>query len=274
MATSNKSVIFYCDWLDVFEDMNRSECGELVIALLKYGQDGSKTEFNDSATSMAFSILSKQINRDKQKYIETCDRNRKNAQKRWNNSKRKETTVCDGMRPHASDAIYADTDTDTDTDNDTDNDTDILNTIAHQAALHTENDTNDSLIEKEGNECMLNEKAPMIQKNKKVVENTISECLLKKPSIKEIESEFEELWTLYPNKKSKSKAMKSYVRARTRKKRPATYEQVKHGLDGYVKYIHESNIDIQYIKHGSTWFNQECWNDDYKIASKQNDRWY
>lgn len=271
MAASNKSVIFYCDWLDVFEDMDRSECGELVIALLKYGQDGLKTELKDRATSMAFGILSKQIDRDKQKYIATCDRNRKNAQKRWSNTERKETTVCDGMRPHTSDANYADTDTDTDTD--TEND--ILNTIAHQVALHTENNS-DNLIyrEKEGDKQAFDEKVPNMQTNKTTTESTLFECSIKKPPIKEIEKEFEELWTLYPNKKSKSKAMKSYVKARMRKKEPVTYEQVKHGLDRYVKYIHESNINIQYIKHGSTWFNQECWNDDYKTVSKQNDSWY
>ena len=25
---------------------------------------------------------------------------------------------------------------------------------------------------------------------------------------------------------------------------------------------------MQFIKHGSTWFNQECWNDEYLIRQK------
>ena len=33
----------------------------------------------------------------------------------------------------------------------------------------------------------------------------------------------------------------------------------------YLKYINFEKINQQYIKHGSTWFNQECWNDDYSI---------
>jgi hypothetical protein len=37
------------------------------------------------------------------------------------------------------------------------------------------------------------------------------------------------------------------------------------GLNDYLTYIKIEKVDQQYIKHGSTWFNQECWNDDYSI---------
>ena len=37
------------------------------------------------------------------------------------------------------------------------------------------------------------------------------------------------------------------------------------GLNNYLTYIQVEKVDQQYIKHGSTWFNQECWNDDYSI---------
>ncbi len=83
-----------------------------------------------------------------------------------------------------------------------------------------------------------------------------------------LKNEFENLWESYPNKKSKSKAMKSYIKARKRTKNPVTYEQVKKGIEAYNKYIQAKGLDMQYIKHGSTWFHQECWNDDYNSDSK------
>ncbi|MCI9293031.1 MAG: hypothetical protein HFF01_02635 [Erysipelotrichaceae bacterium] len=101
-------------------------------------------------------------------------------------------------------------------------------------------------------------------------------------SEKDLINEFEKLWELYPNKKSKSKAMRSYISARKRKKDPVTYEQVKTGIEAYNKYIQAKGLDMQYIKHGSTWFHQECWNDDYTIAKnpkvqdniQSNNGWY
>lgn len=86
-----------------------------------------------------------------------------------------------------------------------------------------------------------------------------------------LKNEFEKLWESYPNKKSKSKAMKSYIKARKRIKNPVTYEQVEKGIEAYTQYIQEKGLDMQYVKHGSTWFNNECWNDDYTIdPNKQN----
>lgn len=78
--------------------------------------------------------------------------------------------------------------------------------------------------------------------------------------------EFETLWKLYPNKKGKPNALKSYKKARTRKKNPVDYDTVANGIHNYLFYIKEANVSTQYIKHGSTWFNQECWNDDYTVT--------
>lgn len=69
--------------------------------------------------------------------------------------------------------------------------------------------------------------------------------------------EFDHLWKLYPNKKgSKKKAFESYKRAR---KKGTTFEAVEKGINDYVLYIQINNIDIQYVKHGSTFFNQNSW---------------
>lgn len=74
-----------------------------------------------------------------------------------------------------------------------------------------------------------------------------------------IESEFDVLWKMYPNKKDKAKALKAYKKARTAKKNPVQFETVKYGVEAYVRETRDT--DIKYIKHGSTWFNSECWKD-------------
>lgn len=84
---------------------------------------------------------------------------------------------------------------------------------------------------------------------------------------KQIEEEFEKLWTYYPNKKGKDQAKNKYISAR---KNGTTYEEVAQGLKNYLNYIKAENIEIKFIKHGSTWFNQKSWNDDYKVTSSCN----
>ena len=78
----------------------------------------------------------------------------------------------------------------------------------------------------------------------------------------QLEEEFETIWSNYPRKQGKANALKSYIKAR---KKGTTCEEVLIGLKNYVYYITIEKIQPQYIKQGSTWFNQECWNDDYTI---------
>ena len=79
------------------------------------------------------------------------------------------------------------------------------------------------------------------------------------------ENEFEKLWEHYPNKKGKDQAKNKYLLAR---KQGITYESIAQGLKNYINYIKSENIEEKFIKHGSTWFNQKCWNDDYKISNQ------
>lgn len=73
-------------------------------------------------------------------------------------------------------------------------------------------------------------------------------------------SEFESLWKQYPRKIGKPKALKAYIKAR---KGGTTFEAVQAGLNAYLQQISANKTETAYIKHGSTWFNGECWNDDY-----------
>lgn len=77
-----------------------------------------------------------------------------------------------------------------------------------------------------------------------------------------IESEFEELWKIYPRKDGKKAAFNAFKRALHN---GTTTYIIKQGISRYLAYIRQNNISLRYIKMGSTWFNGECWNDDYDI---------
>lgn len=108
-------------------------------------------------------------------------------------------------------------------------------------------------IENQGqlNTDTLNTKKSIIYNNKKI-------------NKKDFEIEFSELWKIYPRKIGKDKAVKSYVSAR---KNGVTFEMVKTGIEKYKDYV--KGKDEKFIKHGSTWFNQKGWEDDYSTSIEE-----
>lgn len=83
-----------------------------------------------------------------------------------------------------------------------------------------------------------------------------------------VEDEFNLLWELYPRKRGKTNALKAYEKARTDKKNPVTMDAVKKGIEAYRKYLIANKTEERFIAHGSTWFNQRGWEDDYRIGGK------
>lgn len=110
-------------------------------------------------------------------------------------------------------------------------------------------------------------------KDKKDIDNIPSIEPLPLSSKKALEEqytqEFNKLWEYYPNKKGKEQAKSKYISAR---KNGETYETIATGLKNYINYIKAEHIESKYIKHGSSWFNQKCWNDDYKITSNNSNK--
>lgn len=90
---------------------------------------------------------------------------------------------------------------------------------------------------------------------------SVDQTLAKKVSPVDIEKEFKTLWKLYPRKIGKKKAFDTYKKARKVKKIP--YETIQNGLYRYIRYLEQQGTEEQYIMHGSTWFNQEKWQDEY-----------
>lgn len=63
--------------------------------------------------------------------------------------------------------------------------------------------------------------------------------------------DIERLWNLYPNKKGKAIAIKKIPKLI----KEYSYDQIERCINRYIKEIGEKNVDKQYIKHGSTFFN-------------------
>lgn len=81
----------------------------------------------------------------------------------------------------------------------------------------------------------------------------------------DLEKEFDKLWEYYPNKKGKDQALDKYIKAR---KSGTTYDEVAQGLKNYIRYCNHEKTEKRFIKHGSTWFRQKCWKDDYTISTQ------
>lgn len=83
----------------------------------------------------------------------------------------------------------------------------------------------------------------------------------------QIESDFEDCWSIYPKKQGKSAAKKAYIKFA--QKDPELKEKVISGINNYLEYIRKNKIENQFIKQGSTYFNGEYWYDDYDVKKNE-----
>lgn len=90
-----------------------------------------------------------------------------------------------------------------------------------------------------------------------------------KPKTKELQERFGKLWELYPKgkKQGKTQAFKSYEKAI---KDGVTDEVIEKGINDYKKQIEIQKTELRFIKQGSTWFNQHCWEDEYNFDGYSN----
>lgn len=127
-------------------------------------------------------------------------------------------------------------------------------------------------IEQKNKKCANNKCAnaqPLIEnKNTEPLSVTKNKALRKsKPKLapKVLEEEFDTVWDLYPKKKDKTRAFKAFSKAR---KEGVPLEKIREGVQKYVQEIENTGIAHQYIKYGSTWFNNRCWEDEYDTNAK------
>ena len=126
--------------------------------------------------------------------------------------------------------------------------------------LYNERDSVEDVLElKEEDEIPTKE---IILFDKTTPTKRIEKIVADKPNY---EDEFNLIWKEYPRKQGKAASLKSYIKAR---KKGVAKEDIWTGLQNYLLYIEREKVNPKYIKQGSTWFNQECWNDDYIVRKE------
>lgn len=78
--------------------------------------------------------------------------------------------------------------------------------------------------------------------------------------------DFEKLWKLYPRKEGKKVAYKAYQKAI---KNGTTNKQIQDGIVAYKKMLASTERPADKVKMGSTWFNENCWEDEYNFGTSK-----
>ena len=69
---AKKGFLLYYDYRKHLSLLSDAERGKLLMALLNYGERGDMPEDLDGMAFMAFSFITGQMDRDAQKYADTC----------------------------------------------------------------------------------------------------------------------------------------------------------------------------------------------------------
>ena len=125
----------------------------------------------------------------------------------------------------------------------------------------TKSKPNDTNEKPKQNQTETKVKAKDKVKDKVNVKDNINNIIVN-PS-RTLSDEFTDIWSLYPRKQGRANAMKYYFRAR---KSGTTFDEVKNGVAAYAEYIKRNKIEYEYIKQGSTFFNQSAWADDWSLT--------
>ena len=100
-----KGIIFYPERVAVAKGLlDDAEIGRLFLAVCDYAESGAIPDYPSRAWGVCFDLMREAIDKNAQKYAETCARNKKNIEKRWKNQAStnendgipSDTTVYDG----------------------------------------------------------------------------------------------------------------------------------------------------------------------------------
>ena len=80
-TAEKKSLLLYYDYLSHFSFLTDEQIGKIVRAMLSYEVDGVLPEFDEPIMKMTFSFIKSNLEREKKKYIERCQKNTENGKK-------------------------------------------------------------------------------------------------------------------------------------------------------------------------------------------------
>lgn len=124
------SFIIYTSYLKIFEQLTDEQLGQLTRHMLSFAKTGEEPNIEDPIVKLSFAFIKDDMERNKRKYEEKCERLRANARKRWDKKQldteasedmQKHTNVCKSMQLHANAQIAMHNDNEYDNDNVYDN---------------------------------------------------------------------------------------------------------------------------------------------------------
>lgn len=123
-----KSFMLYLDNYKQWEMLDDAQAGALIKAIYRYASTGEQLVSADGMVMMAFSFITAQIDRDAEKYDETCKKRAESARKRYQKPDGEQSANADGgLQNQQMHTNASDKDTDTVTDTDTERETDKQN---------------------------------------------------------------------------------------------------------------------------------------------------
>lgn len=86
MTKEKNSFILYYSCEEQLQDLTDEQLGKLLRLIFRYEIDGELPEIKDSAIKMAFAFIKTNLDINKSKYEEKCQKNTDNINKRWGNA--------------------------------------------------------------------------------------------------------------------------------------------------------------------------------------------
>lgn len=149
MAKKNiSSIILHLDNRFAINCLSDEKAGQLFKAILQYGYDGSLPDFPEDTMQGLFAMYQVQIDRNKENYAETCERNKRNAESRYKKNSTKnsddkvnqvaatslsrihsDATAYNGIQTNAPPCLYNNNSKDNNKNNDDDSKDTIINEV-------------------------------------------------------------------------------------------------------------------------------------------------
>ena len=122
MPRKKKSFLLYYEWESIFDGLTDAQLGALLRVIYAYEVRSEEYDGADVAIRMAFGFIRPALDRNKARYERVCERNRRNIQSRWADTKN--TSGTSGIPDVPDDTKNTDYDYEYDSDYDYDRDYD------------------------------------------------------------------------------------------------------------------------------------------------------
>ena len=127
--------MLYTDYAERFKSLSDSQFGQLIRCICHYQITGERPEINDNVVSLSFEIIKPDLDRNNQKYSETCER-RKEAGRKGGLARASKAKQTKQMLANQANATFAkqikqsqanQAENENENENDNENDNDINN---------------------------------------------------------------------------------------------------------------------------------------------------